>query len=160
MHQASRAVVVLPVADHPTKDDSAPMDVFIVATIVTVRRTTHFASSSLLQCPVGFLAARVVATMVVWFHFRAHRGLPTPTSRALHRHLDHYLNSIHPSFNLSISISTALKRRGTKLTHRITKHLPGVRDPIVIRPQVLGPVPVVQARVVVRVRERPLGKHM
>ena len=33
-HQASKAVTVLPVSDRPAEDDSAPMDVFIVATRV------------------------------------------------------------------------------------------------------------------------------
>ena len=67
-HQASRVVAALPVADHPDEDDSIPMDVFTVATRVTIRRTGHFASSS----PMEFLATRVVVAMAARLHFRAH----------------------------------------------------------------------------------------
>ena len=144
-HQASRAMIVLPVADRPAKDDSAPMDVFIMVTRVIVRMIAHLANSSLLQCPVGFLAARVVAIIAVRPHFRAHRGCLIPASRALRRHP----NSIHPSFSFSISISTTLKWQDIRVTHRPTRYLSGVRDPIFIRLQVLGSVPVSQAKVVV-----------
>ena len=92
-HLANRVVAVLPVADHLTKDDLAPMDVFTVAIMVTVRKAAHFASSSLLQCLMRFLAARVMAAMTVQLHFRAHRGGLTPSNGALCCHPDHYLSS-------------------------------------------------------------------
>ena len=44
------------VAYRPAEDDSAPMDVFTMATRVIVRRTAHFANSSLLQHLMGFLS--------------------------------------------------------------------------------------------------------
>ena len=74
MHQASRAVVVLPVAGRPAEDDSASTDVSTMATRVIVKRTVHFASNSLLQHLVGYLAARVVVAMAVRPHFRVHQG--------------------------------------------------------------------------------------
>ena len=159
-HQASRAVAVLPVADRPTEDDSTPMDVFTVATRIIVKRTVYFTNSNLLQHPVGFLAARVVAVMVVRPHFKAHRCRLTPASRALHHYPDRYLSSIYPNFSLSININTALRCRGTRVTHRPTRHLLGVRDPIVLMSQVLGPVSIAQARVMIGVKERPLSKYM
>ena len=135
-------VAVLPVVDRLVEDDSAPMDVFTVATRVIVRRTAYFINNSLLQHPMGFLAAKVVAAKEVWPYFRAHRGNLTLACRALRRHPDHYTSSIHPSFSPSISINTALRHRDIRVTHRPTRYLPGVRDPIVIKLQVLGPVPV------------------
>ena len=138
LRHSSRAVTVLPVVDRSTEDDLAPVDVFTVATRVTIRRTAHFASNSLLQRPVGFLAARVVVATTVQLHFRVHRGHLTPANRALCCHPDHCLGSVHPSFSLSISISTALRHWGTRVTHRPPRHLPGVRNPTVIRPQVPG----------------------
>ena len=134
-------MVVLPVADRPTEDDSAPMDVFTVATRFIVGRTAYFASCSLLQHLVGFLAARVVVVMAIRPHFRAHRGLLTLANRTLRRHPDHYLSSIQPSFSPSISISAALRRRDIKVTHRPTRYLLRVRGPTIIKHQVSGPVP-------------------
>ena len=71
-HQANRTVIVLPVVDRPVEDDSSLTDVFTVATRVIVRGTAHFISSSLIQQPVGFLAARVVVAMAVQPHFIVH----------------------------------------------------------------------------------------
>ena len=121
-YQASRAMAVLPVADRPTEDDSAPMDVFIMTIRVIVRKTTHFTINSLLQHSVGFLAVRVVVAMVVWPHFRTHRGHLTLFNIALRHYPDHYLSSINPSFIPSINISTVFRHRDVKVTHRPTRY--------------------------------------
>ena len=57
-HQASRAVAILLVADHPVEDDLVHMDVFTVATRVITRRITYFTSNSLLQHKWGFWQPR------------------------------------------------------------------------------------------------------
>ena len=153
-------MAVLPVVDQSAEDDSTPTDVFTVITWAIVRRTAYFASNSLLQHPVEFLAARVVVAMVVWPHSRVHRGHLSLSSRALRRHLDRYHNSIYPSFNPSTSISTVLKLWYIRDSHRPTRYFLGVRDPRVIRLQVPRPVPVAQVRVVVEAKEKPWGRHM
>ena len=126
-HRARKVATALPVADRPDEDDSVPMGVFTMTTRVTVRRTAHFASSNLLCRSVGFLV-----TMIVRLHFRVCRGYLTLVSRVLHHHPDHHLSSICPS----ISTSIVLRRRGTRVTHRATRHLLGARDPTTTRPQV------------------------
>ena len=131
-HQASRVVIVLPVMDQSVEDDSAHTDVSIVATRAIVRRTVHFASNSLLQLPVGFLATIVVA-MAIQPHFRVHRGHLTLTNQTLRRRPDRYHSSIHPSFSPSISISTALRLQDIRDSHQPTRYLSEVRDPRVIR---------------------------
>ena len=132
-----------------------PTDVFTMATKAIVRGTASFASGNLLQHPVGFLAA-----MIVQPHSRVHRGHLTLASRALRRYLDHYHSSIHPNFNPSINISTTLKLQDIRDLHQPTRYLPGVRDPIIIRLQVLGPVPTAQVKVVAGAKEKSRDRHM
>ena len=131
--------------------DSTLMDVSILAIRATVRRITHCTSNSLL-CPLVELLAPVASQL----HIKVHRNCPTLVNRALYHNSDHH----HNSTNLSTSTSTVPRHWVIKVTHRVIRLLPGAKDPIDIKPLVLGPVLVERARVEVKVGVKLLARHM